>query len=303
MERIDRGRGVAVLVDGKALALGLRVRRSVARALPEADVRLARGPDDLADQVHGMLAHRPALLLCLGGDRAAARLLDTLHRAVRLLGTLEHPTVGLIAPAGNRWSRSFGASDPEALVARLPSLARALPTRPCRLLAVGSHVGPLAGAGVAPLELLGRLGAGRAAVELELTDLSGEAEEVGPAAAGPGPRGLLYRGPFLGGGAATVPRFGAGLLPFPLAGRDRGRMHLRLLSMPPGPAVRDLSQALRGDVPRPWRDFLARRVGLVFSRPVPVRFGGEAAGTLERVELGLAGEVPLVDWRAALAAA
>ena len=99
MERCDGGRGVAVLVDGKALDLGLRTRSSFERVLPGADVRIAR-PGDLPDVVHGLLAHRPSILLVIGSERTAAAALAILGRAGELFATLVPPRVALATWSG-----------------------------------------------------------------------------------------------------------------------------------------------------------------------------------------------------------
>jgi hypothetical protein len=122
MERIDDGRGVAVLVDGRALDLGLRTRSSFERILPGADVRIAN-PGDLPDVVHGMLSHRPSILLVVGSDRTATAVLAVLRRAGELFANLTPPRVALATWTG--FGPSFSAEEAEALLARLPAFGGA----------------------------------------------------------------------------------------------------------------------------------------------------------------------------------
>jgi hypothetical protein len=153
MERIDGGRGVAVLIDGKALDLGLRTRNSFERILPEADVRIA-GPGDLPDVVHGMLSHRPSILLVVGSDRTAAAALAVLRQAGELFATLTPPRVALATWSG--FGPSFSPEEAEALLARLPAFGGApgaaeLPTAADRLLAATARFREaLAGSGDEP---------------------------------------------------------------------------------------------------------------------------------------------------------
>ena len=117
MERCDGGRGVAVLVDGKALDLGLRTRTSFERVLPEADVRISRG--DLPDLLHAMLSHRPSILLVVGREATAAAAMAVLGEACRLLATLTAPRVALATWTG--WGPSFSAAQAAELLDRLPA--------------------------------------------------------------------------------------------------------------------------------------------------------------------------------------
>jgi diacylglycerol kinase family enzyme len=105
-------------------------------------------------------------------------------------------------------------------------------------------------------------------------------------------------------GASTVPFYGMGLRLFPHADRQRGLMHLRLVS---DPAV----STLLLNLPRIWAgdfahekilDFHADQVTLRFERPIPLQVGGDAEGWRESVTFGVASSpVELVDFRGAAA--
>ena len=113
---------------------------------------------------------------------------------------------------------------------------------------------------------------------------------------------LLYAGPCMMAAAATVPFYGFGLRAFPFAASRPGMMQVRVVSqVPVATLLWNLPQVWSGQFAHPGLlDFHAERVEITFERPTPLQLGGDAFGWREKVELGMARPVELVDFQAAL---
>jgi diacylglycerol kinase family enzyme len=137
-------------------------------------------------------------------------------------------------------------------------------------------------------------------VECEVRCWQGGALPLGPEGepAGPflAPGTVLFKGPARLAAASALPRSDVGWnLPL-LAGRERGRMHLRV----------GASSGVLPEVTRLWRGagahgrsqaFLASEVTLTFARPMPVQVGGGVAEPRDALHLRLLPEaVELCDF-------
>ncbi|MHB1844552.1 MAG: diacylglycerol/lipid kinase family protein [Deltaproteobacteria bacterium] len=134
-------------------------------------------------------------------------------------------------------------------------------------------------------------GGGKA--EVEVVNAGGRAVRVGRGGRELGtfaPGEVLYRGPVNVLAGSTVPNFGFNFKFFPFAGKERGKMHLRVSRVPVLTVVRNLPEVWRGSYSNEEDcfDFLCDKVCVRFDRPMPFQIGGDAEGYREKVCFGIA---------------
>lgn len=107
----------------------------------------------------------------------------------------------------------------------------------------------------------------------------------------------IYRGPVLIVGAATVPYYGYGLKLYPFAGRQPGRMQLRVSWASTFETLSRLPWIWRGTYRSPnIRDYYCEKVRMVFDQPIPFQIGGDGVGTRRDVTFALSERsVELID--------
>ena len=143
-ERIGTGKGVAALLNGRAKRVTSQVVRALERALPDALVLVSDDLEQARRHVRHIVAARPEVVLSGGGDGAICKLLNLLRQE----GAQVLPPVGVLKlGTGNGWSRVTGAPDQQALVKKLASLPRPLPTTRYDLVEVENTLCHFAGVG------------------------------------------------------------------------------------------------------------------------------------------------------------
>lgn len=113
---------------------------------------------------------------------------------------------------------------------------------------------------------------------------------------------VLYEGPVGSAAVGTTPEFGYGFRAFPFGERWLGMMNVRIYVRTALGAVADAYALWRGKFPMGgMHDFFSRAVRLTFSRPVPLQIGGDAMGTVTRIEYRMEPRTaPMLDWRGVL---
>lgn len=99
---------------------------------------------------------------------------------------------------------------------------------------------------------------------------------------------VIYHGPASFVAAGTIPFFGYKLRAFPYACRAPGTMHLRIVNLDPGAAVRHLRGFWKGTYfSNDIIDFLADRVRITFESDQPIEVGGDPMGYCRSVEFSI----------------
>jgi diacylglycerol kinase family enzyme len=99
---------------------------------------------------------------------------------------------------------------------------------------------------------------------------------------------VIYHGPASFVAAGTIPFFGYKLRAFPYACRAPGTMHLRIVNLDPGVAVRHLRGFWKGTYfSSDIIDFLADRVRITFTSDQPIEVGGDPMGYTRSVEFSI----------------
>lgn len=107
----------------------------------------------------------------------------------------------------------------------------------------------------------------------------------------------IYRGPVLIVGAATVPYYGYGFKLYPYAGRQPGRMQLRVSWASTFETLSRLPWIWRGTYRSPnIRDYYCEKIRMVFDQPIPFQIGGDGVGTRREITFTLSERsVELID--------
>jgi len=106
----------------------------------------------------------------------------------------------------------------------------------------------------------------------------------------------LYEGPANATVLGTAPYFGHRFRLLPFAGLDPARFHLRISAVAPTRLLTSIASVRKGTFSHPaLHDFLAERVRLEFSEPVPYQMAGDLMGERETLEVGVSpGAIDLV---------
>ncbi|PKN57085.1 MAG: hypothetical protein CVU56_12910 [Deltaproteobacteria bacterium HGW-Deltaproteobacteria-14] len=106
----------------------------------------------------------------------------------------------------------------------------------------------------------------------------------------------LYEGPANATALGTAPFFGHRFRLLPFAGLDPQRFHLRISAVAPTRLLASIKSVRRGTFTHPaLHDFLADRVRLEYSEPVPYQLAGELMGDRQTLEIAVSpGAVDLV---------
>jgi len=330
----------AVLLNANARHVSDRLRRALAGVVPEGDLFLSRSVDDASRIADEVIRRRYDTVFTGGGDGTFVSFVNHIaERAERARVRTPRFGV-LALGTGNAVAEVVGARRDSPVQDLRDFLAgNARSTRRLDLLTCDGRRTPFAGMGIdaavlndynwvkeklgggalrglgtgipgyglavalrsAPRQLLERrptyceiVNAGRPAWRLDPRgEPTGHPVETGE---------LLYAGPCMMAAAATVPFYGFGLRAFPFAASQPGMMQVRVVShVPVATLLWNLPQVWSGQFAHPGLlDFHAERVDITFERPTPLQLGGDAFGWREKVELGMARPVELVDFQPAL---
>jgi diacylglycerol kinase family enzyme len=325
-------RRLAIVVNANAKRGGRRVAAQLARALPDASVRLTKSIDELAAWL-GTLRD-PECILAAGGDGTAIALVNALRRVTP--PEAPFPPVGALPlGTGNAWAHATGARKLGACVRALQRFPGPLPLRRFGLVECDGVLSHFAGSGwdaeiledykqqlamsKGPTYHVSKTAAGYVAATLFRTTpktiLNGRAhviiENLGDEVytitadrkilklAGVGRGAVLYEGLASVAGAATCPEFGYGFRAYPFAERLLGMINVRIYDRHAIAAVLSIPKLWRGQHPlRGMHDWFATHVRMTFSRPVPLQIGGDAVGFRQTVEFRRYDrDVEMLDWR------
>lgn len=325
------GEGLGILVNANAKRGGRRIAAQLARALPGASVRLTRRVEEIDEWLSGLGEMRA--VIAAGGDGTAQGLLTALDRR-RQRGEAIWPAGMVPLGTGNALAHALGARKLDPCVRWLQTHQGPLATRSYTFLRCEGLVSFFAGSGW-DAQLLddykAQLGSSKGPIRRVNKSAYGylsalftrtvpkalwqgrpevrvvcqseiayglDARGVPVRLEGDSRGRLLYEGPFGCTGAATCPEFGYRFRAFPFAERFPGLMNVRVYAQTPLRAVRDIPKLWGGVFPlEGMTDFFCERATLFFSRKVPLQVGGEAIGTVDRVDFEVAEPLEVLDWR------
>jgi diacylglycerol kinase family enzyme len=327
-----RGGGLAIIVNANAKRGGRRVAAQIARALPEAQVKLTRTIEELSGWLKTL--RDPACVLAAGGDGTAIALVNALDR-VTPPGTPLPPVGVLPLGTGNAWAHACGAKKLDAAIRLLQRPASPLPVRSYGLVDCEGTLTHFAGSGwdaqvlddyksqlsqsKGPAYRLNKTAYGYVAATLFRTApktllfgrphviLENLGDEVYTITAdrkllrlaGVKHGDVLYDGMSSVAAASTCPEFGYGFRAFPFAERMTGMLNVRIYDRSAQGAVASIPKLWRGAHPlRGMHDWFTTGVRMTFSRPVPLQIGGDAVGMRQSVDFRLGSrEIAMLDWR------
>jgi diacylglycerol kinase family enzyme len=323
---------IAVLLNANAKQVNPRLRDALSSLVPAGSLFLSRDPEEAHRIADTVMSRGVGTVFTGGGDGTFVswvnHILDRVERH-----DAPAPRFGVLAlGTGNAVAGMVGAGRPVEDLRRYLS-GDVAPSRRVDLVTVEGRRTPFAGVGVdaAVLEdynwLKRRLGrhvasgvkgyglaiALRSAprqllqrpVYCEIVNTGGPAWRIGPDGEPVGRPieggDLLYAGPCMLAAGGTVPYYGFGLKAFPFAGRRTGAMQFRIATRIPLPALlANVGRIFAGEFSHPGLlDFMVDRVSMSFDRPVPLQVGGDAEGSRDRLEMGIAPRsVQVLDFRA-----
>ncbi len=326
------GEGFAVLVNANAKRGGRRVAAQIARALPGANVRLTRTPEEVDAWLRGLPSTTRAILPA-GGDGTAVALVNALARVSE---GRAFPRVGILPlGTGNAWAHATGAPKLDQALHLIAAVEGPLPLRRFGLLKCDGVLTHFAGAGweaevlndyktqlamskgpskwvsksvygyltatlfrTAPKALVN----GRPQLLIEnlgddVYTITADRKLIKMYGVKHG--AVLYDGMASVAGCSITPELGSRFRAYPFAERFLGMMNVRVYDEKTLSAVGRIPRIWRGEHPlRGMHDWFATKVRMTFSRPVPLQIGGDAVGFRQTVEFEIADrEIELIDWR------
>jgi diacylglycerol kinase family enzyme len=328
-----RGR-VAVLLNANAKKVGRRIRELYASIVPAGDLYLSRSLEEAERHLVRVLDRGYGTVFTGGGDGTVCHAINTLIRELeRRGGRDECPRLGILKlGTGNAMSHVVSAHEP---IEQLGAAIRGepIPTLRLGLIEESGRLMPFAGIGWDAAILndfisikaqhTGRIGRrvfhsllGYAAAitlktiprelfrrrpnQVRIRNL-GEAVHLLPSGQQlPIPKGtLLFEGTCKFAGVAKSPSYGYGLRVFPFAGREPGKMHLRISTMGVYETLRNLPAIWKGTYRTPnLLDFLVDTVEIESDEPVPYQTSGDAMGTREKLAFRVSPHsVEILDFR------
>jgi len=325
------GAGFAVLVNANAKRGGRRVAVQIARALPGADVRLTRTPEEVDHWLAGL--REPRAVFPAGGDGTVIGLINALARVYK---DRPLPRVGILPlGTGNAWAHVIGAPKLDVALKLLRTATDPLPTRRFGLIECDGMLTHFAGAGwdaqvlddyktqlalsKGPSKWLSKTAAGYVVATVVRTApksvlygrphvlIENLGDEVWTITAdrklikvhGVGHGAVLYDGMASVAGCAISPELGSRFRAYPFAERFLGMMNVRVYDEEPVSAVMRIPRIWRGEHPlRGMHDWFTTAVRMTFSRPIPLQVGGDAVGIRQTVEYRISErQVDIVDFR------
>jgi diacylglycerol kinase family enzyme len=325
---------VAVLLNQNAKKVSPRVRGMYESMVPHTDLFWSRSLDEAEDHVGRILDRGYSTVFTGGGDGTICHTVNLMHAQLgRRISRGECPSIGILKlGTGNAMAHMVGAHDPVRNLRTVMSGDRPRRMR-LELIEDGSRLLPFAGIGwdaavlndyISVKERYGQ-GMGRrlfnslfgyaAAIGLRTVPREvlrrdptcirvrnlGNAVHVLPDGRRlPIPKGtLLFDGACKFAGVSTVPFYGYGMKVFPHAGTERGRMHLRIVTMSVWETLSRLPGVWKGTYTSPGiLDFLIDEVEIESEEPVPYQVGGDAQGMRQKLAFRMSPRtVELLDFR------
>jgi diacylglycerol kinase family enzyme len=326
------GAGLAILVNANAKRGGRRIAAQIARAMPAANVRLTRTPDEVDAWLRGLRA--PRCILAAGGDGTIIALVNALRR---VHGDAPFPPIGVLPlGTGNAWAHSTGAPKLHESIQRAAESRGPLVVRSFGLVECEDTLTHFAGCGwdaqvlddykkqlaqskgpskwvsksvygyvtamisrTAPKSIL--FGRPRVIIENlgdEVYTITADRKllKINGAKLGT----VLYDGPMSVAGSATSPDLGYKFRAYPFAERLPGMMNVRVYDQSTIRAILSIPDIWSGKHPlEGMHDWFATAVRMTFSRTIPLQIGGDAVGSRQTVEYRVSERrVDLLDWRA-----
>lgn len=330
---------VAVLLNANAKRVSHRVHESLRHVVPERDLFLSRSENDAGRIADEVVERGYETVFTGGGDGTFVSFVTEILRRV---APGKAPRFGLLKlGTGNALAGMVGATGGEGIIDDvLRARAGEVPNvKRIDLLEVEGKLSPFAGVGidgailndyVATKKLFGNgrfkaIGAGGlgytmavvgktapryllAPKRTEFVVVNDGAPAVLLAKDGSVARTFqrgeeLFRGPAKMCSVGTTPFYGYGFEMFPYAGKERGRMHLRIADMPAARIIANLPAIWGGTYRNPGElhDFLAERVRVTSADELPLQVGGDAEGYRREVSFQVSKtSVELVDFSSVL---
>ena len=326
------GAGLAIVVNANAKRGGRRVAAQIARALPDARVRLTKSIDELSGWLRTL--RDTTCVLAAGGDGSAIALVNALNRVTA--EGVPFPPVGVLPlGTGNAWAHATGAKKLDAALHLLVRPPATLPMRDYGLVDCDGTLTHFAGSGwdaqilddykkqlaasKGPAYRVNKSAYGYVAATLlrtaPKTILFGRphviVENLGDEVytmtadrkllklAGVKRGDVLYDGMSSVAAASTCPEFGYGFRAFPFAERMLGMINVRVYDRTAQAAIASIPKLWSGAHPlRGMHDWFTTAVRMTFSRPVPLQIGGDAVGMRQTIEFRYGGRaIAMLDWR------
>lgn len=327
MDNVDAR--MAVLLNANAKRVSKAVHGAIAHVVPPEDIFLSRSVDDARVIARKVVRRGYGTVFTGGGDGTFVGFLNEIFDYLGERATPVAPRFGLLKlGTGNALANLLGASHGRGMLQELQRARDGQVPGIYQLDLVEAEGvrSPFAGLGIDAAIIndyawlrkhfgvgaLGRLVEGglgyglavasrtlphylahRRMPEVEIFNQGGTAfrlDSLGQPVGEPIEHGeLIYRGPLKIVAAGTVPELGFKLRFFPFAGRQRGKMHLRLFAGSYRSVLGRLPTVWKGELfPEGIFDFFCDRVSMAFDQSMPLQIGGDAKGYRESLSLGIA---------------
>ncbi len=318
-------RKVAVIINKNARRYTRWLVGDIARIVPRRHIWVTGSLADAYDAVSEIMEGSFDVIFTGGGDGTIVTTLSAIRNILGSGRALPVPPIGLLKlGTGNAWTYAVQA---KSGLGQLAYVARGgdFSTADFSLIQVNDLLCPFAGLGwdaqilndyydlnkrqegrllspftknlfgyflAAATRTIPRFAGGRNLAEVEVT-FTGEKlyrpDRDGinfPATDRSG--AVVYHGPASFVAAGTIPFFGYGLRAFPFACRAPGTMHLRIVNLDPGAAVRHLHGFWKGTYfSSDIVDFLADRVSITCTSDQPIEVGGDPMGYARSVDFSI----------------
>jgi diacylglycerol kinase family enzyme len=324
---LHRLRRVAVVVNGRARAVGADTLRWMHAQVPPEDMFTTQAVTDLPAVCEMLLARRYDAVMFAGGDGTFVRGIGALIAAARARHA-SLPEVGVLRlGTGNAVAETFGAAacTPDGLALDVSRARQHSRRQELSLLDVEGQPTVFCGFGLDAMiqddyeqllrtlratgvgDRLGNAGlryfmsvTGKTIPRFLLADRpeivainrgapARRLDSRGRPMGAPIPTGrVLWRGKATVMGASTVPYYGLSLRMFAHAQRRPDRFQLRLTDIGTVDVLANLRKIWKGSLDHPAvHDFLCDRVELVLAKPAPFQSGGDLVGERGQVEVAL----------------
>lgn len=318
-------RKVAVILNKNARRYTKRLAGDIARIIPRRHIWATNTPDQARRAVREILEGGFDVIFAGGGDGTIVTTLSVIRDIVCSGHTLPIPPVGILKlGTGNAWTYAVGV---KGGLTQLTHVARGghFFTVDTPLIEVGDLLCPFAGMGwdaqilndyydlnkeheggllspftknlfgyflAAATKTLPRFAGGANVPEVEVTCTGARLyrpDRDGNCIPMTGRQDtIIYHGPASFVAAGVIPYFGYKIRAFPHAGKLPGTMHLRIVNLDPGAAVRHLRSFWKGTYySNDIIDFLADGIRVTSAEDQPIEVGGDPKGYGRSVEFNV----------------
>jgi diacylglycerol kinase family enzyme len=329
---ISNTRKVAVILNKNARRYTRRLVGDIARIIPRRHVWATGSLAEAQSAVREILKGGFDVIFTGGGDGTIVTALSVIRDVVGAGGSLTVPPVGILKlGTGNAWTYAVGVKGGLGQLAHV-TRGGAFSTVANPLIEVGGLLCPFAGMGwdaqilndyydlnkehegrllspftknlfgyflAAATKTLPRFAGGANVPEVEVTCTGGRLfrpDRNGDCVPVTGRRNaILYHGPASYIAAGVIPFFGYKLRAFPHAGKVPGTMHLRIVNLDPGVAVRHLRGFWKGTYhSNDIIDFLTDGIRITSADEQPIEVGGDPMGYTRSVEFTISDYVATI---------